>query len=156
MSEWIGPVSQILKYTSKICPFLLRRYYTEKRLSSFLLMDISSSGEGVSYYFPSQEARCWLFVTNLSPFDFTIDRLQVTVTVDGGSFTCNITLPELVKGGSRQRIFVKGKSPLPENAAPLAKKSKKANVEIEAYIKSSIRSFGLRCHVDDMRNLEVL
>lgn len=155
MTEWLGPISKLVKHIGSCIPVLLKWYYTEKKLDSLVLMDISASGQGVSYYFASQDCQCWLMVTNLSPFDLTLERLRVTISVDGGSFTCELTVPEQIKGGSQKRVFVKGKSPVPEMAGPLMKAARKAYVEIESYAATPVRKFPLRRSITDMRNLEI-
>jgi hypothetical protein len=71
VTVWIGPVSHFIGWIGKVAPTVVRWHYTEKKLSSLLLLDISSSGEGACYSFSTQEGRCWILVTNLSPFDFT-------------------------------------------------------------------------------------
>jgi len=118
-------------------------------------MDVPGANEGIGYHFGSQEGRCWLLATNLSPIDLTIDRLQVEVIVDGGSFTCALPLPHVVKGGSRCNVYVKGKSPMPQSSEALAKESRSGRISIEAFIKSNVREFCVRRNISDVRNLEI-
>ena len=155
MSEWLGPVSYVVKYLGKALPFAARWYYSEAKLNSLLFIDISSSGEGINYYYAGQEARCWLQLTNMSPFDFTIERLQVSATTDGGDFVCSLVLPEIVEGGTRKRIFVTGKSPVTLQNMEMMKKSTKARVEITAFIASAVRTFPVRCLINEMRNIQI-
>lgn len=156
VSAWLGPISHLIGWVGKVAPFTVRFYYTEQKLSSLLLLDIPSRGEGACYSFSTQEGRCWILVTNLSPFDFTVERMRVSVTVDGGSFVCSLVLPKQIKAGSRETVLVKDKCPVPEAAISLMKNSKGARIEIEFVAASKIRSISELRHISDMRNLEII
>src|SRR5437879_2566664 len=122
-------VSTMLRTISKVCPFLLRRYYTRNRLDLFLKFDISASGDGAVYNFASQEGSCWLNAINFSPFDFTIDRMEIRVVLDGVSFSFARTLPVVLRGPSCQRILAQGKSPMSAEYASRAQESRRATIE---------------------------
>jgi hypothetical protein len=156
MPDPFTTIPTVLKWTSKICSPLLRFYYTSQKLDPFLLLDIPSTGDAVSYYFSSQEARCYLTATNLSPFDFTVDRINLEVVIDGGSFSCASTMPFLIKGSSRGQIFAQSKSPMTSDIWNFAKNSKQASVNIDAYIVTSIRSFQIRRYITDLKNIRVI
>jgi hypothetical protein len=157
MIHSIPIVFDMLKIISKICPWLLRRYYTSERLDPLIKLDVSSSGERVNYNFHSQEGSCWLTATNLSPFDFTIDRMEVDVVIDSGaSFSCTKIMPEVLKGTGNQQIYVKSTSSMLAETAQRAKDSKRARIEIQAFIVSSIRSFTIRRSIADVSNVRVL
>ena len=147
----------MLKFISKVCPPLLRWHYTSKRLDQFIKMDVSSSGERVNYNFSSQEGSCWLTATNLSPFDFTIDRMEVEIIIDGGAcFTCQKLMPEVLKATGNQQMFVKGTSPMLAEVAQRAKEGKRARIEIQAFVISSIRTFTIRRSISDVGSIRVL
>lgn len=155
MSEFLTTkIPTVLKYTSKVCSPLLKWYYTEQRLQKFLLFDISASGEPLLYNFHSQEGTCYLAVTNLSPFDFTVDRIKVDVVLNGGgSFSCTSQIPNLVKGASREMIYLRSGSPMTDRVFQHAKEAKRARVEIETYIVTNIRSFRIHRYLDDIKNV---
>ncbi|MGD0351267.1 MAG: hypothetical protein ABSB84_13280 [Verrucomicrobiota bacterium] len=156
----------ILKYASKIAlnpniaAPLLRRYYTEGRLNQFLFLDIPSSGIGLQYISYSQEGSCWLNVCNLSPFDFTMDRILIEAVIDGGaSFSCTNLMPIgpcVLKGQTINKIYVQGKSPMQPEMVKSAKGGKRARVNITAYIVTSIRSFNISRQIGDLKNFEVI
>jgi hypothetical protein len=149
--------SPMLKIISKICPIILRRYYTKDKLDSFLRFDIPSSGDGVTYNFHAQEGSCWMVATNLSPFDFTVDRMDVLVVFEGSSFSCTNIIPHPLKNQSTDRIPAKGKSPILAEAAQFAKKNtKNVRVEIAAYIVSTIHSFDVKRIISDVKNFQLL
>jgi hypothetical protein len=147
----------ILKYISKVWALPLRFYYTKERLDPYLILDVPSSGDPVDYYYTSQEANCGLNAYNLSPFDYTIDRIKVDVVLDGGGcFSCTNTTPYLVQGSSHHRIFVRSKCPMTPDVANRSKESKRATVNIEASIITSIRTFTIRRHIDYLKNVRVM
>lgn len=149
-------ISGMLRITSKVFPLLLRKYYTSTRLDQLIKLDVSASGDGVTYYHPRQEAICWLGVTNLSPFDFSIDRIKMDVDFDAGSFSCTGIIPEMLKGSESRRICVRSRSPMTIEAARFAKeKSTHARVSVQAYIVSSIRSFTVTRYIDDVKNFQI-
>jgi len=149
-------VPTVLNYTSKICSPLLRLFYSSTKLDAFLLIDITPTGNPVNYYFHSQEGTCDLMVTNLSPFDFTVDRIKVNVVLDsGGAFSCTHHMPQVVKGGSRASIFMRSGSPMTAEVLVHAKNCKRARADIEAYIVTKIRSFPIRRHIEDLGNIRV-
>jgi hypothetical protein len=96
MIHTIPIISDMLRITSRVFPLLLRNHYTSERLGALIKLDVSASGDGVTYYYPTQEATCWLVATNLSPFDFSIDRIEVDVVLDAGSFSCIGIIPEIL------------------------------------------------------------
>ena len=59
--------------------------------------------------------------------------------------------PGLVKGASRQRIFLRNKSPMTAESVQHAAKSERARVSIDAYIVPPIRSFELRRYIEDLK-----
>jgi hypothetical protein len=106
-----------------------------------------------SGWYPSQVATCWLDAYNLSPFDFTIDRIKVDVVLDtGGYFSCTNTTPYSVKGASHQRIYITSQCPMTQETAQRSKESKQARIDIDAHIITSIRSFRLGRHIDQVKN----
>lgn len=157
MMHSIPIIFDMLRMISKICPWLLRRYYTSERLDALIKLDISSSGERISYWFNNQEGSCYLTATNLSPFGFTIDRVEVTVTMDGGgTFLCTKIMPEVLKATNTGSIHVRSSSPMLADIAQRSKDSKRANIQIQAYIVSSIRSFTIRRHISDVTGVRVV
>ncbi|MDR3457495.1 MAG: hypothetical protein P4N60_08620 [Verrucomicrobiae bacterium] len=157
MPHLINNIPTILKYTSKTCALPLRFYYTKQKLDSYLIFDFSASGEPINYQHCTQDANCCLDIYNLSPFDYTIDRIKVEVQVDGGaSFSCTNTSPYLIAGTSHQKIYVKSQCPMTADSARLSKDSKKAWVNIEAYIITSIHQFTLRRTMNDIKCVRVL
>ena len=118
---------------------------------------VSASGEPINYNYHSQDAYCYIEAYNLSPFDFTIDRIKVNVVLDtGGSFSCTNTSPYLVKGASHEKIFIRSQSPMTADSAQRAKENKQASVSIDAYILTSIRSFQTGRHIDQVKNVRVM
>ena len=153
----VTKIPSLLKLGSQICSVPLRFYYTAAKLEKFLLFDIPSNGESLTYQVISQDASCYLSATNLSPFDFTIDRIKVTVVLDGGgNFSCNDHMPHIVKGCSRQSICLRGGFPTNELVAKHAREAKRANVTIEAHIITNIRSFQIRQYLNDIKNVRVI
>ena len=146
--------SPMLKLLSKVCPILLRRHFTAAKLEKLIEFDISSSGERVTYNFSSQEAHCNFSATNLSPFDFVIDRIAVVVTTDGASFDCLNFMPVELKSSARVEVYAHGKSPMLPDAAAAAKKSQRARVEICAYVNSRIHPFIIRKSLPDVSNVK--
>lgn len=134
MNNLTTTIPTVLKYVSQFASFPLRWFYTEQKLDEFIKLDISASGGGIEYYFPSQEGSCWLKAYNLSPFDFTFDRMQVDVSIDGASFICTSTMPILIKGMSEKQIYVRSKSPMTPDAARSAKESKQGRVDVYLYV----------------------
>lgn len=155
MTEWLGPISHFVGGVGRLLPWALRWYYTVSKLNSLLIVEISSCGEGASYNYASQEAQCWITVTNLSPFDFTVETLRVTISLNGGTFVCATPVPEAIAAGSRARLIAKDKCPVLEADISLMKKNRSAHIEFELYLKSKIRSFSERRHIADMRNVEI-
>jgi hypothetical protein len=150
-------VPTLLKYISKVCSWPLRFYYTSGRLDPYLMLDVPSSGDPADYYYPSQEATCYLNAYNLSPFDFTIDRIKVEVVLDSGVvFSCTNTIPFLIKGASHQRIFMRSQCPMTPESAQHSKTSKQARVNIDAHIITSIRSFRIGRHIEQIKNVRVV
>jgi hypothetical protein len=156
----------IVKWASKIAlnpniiaSLLLRQRYTEERLKQLLFLDIPSSNIGLQYNSYSQEASCWLNVCNLSPFDFTIERILIEAVIDGGaSFSCSNLMPIgpcVLKGQTIKKIYVQGKSPMQPEVANRAKDAKRARVNVTAYIVTSIRSFNVSWQIGDLKNFEV-
>jgi hypothetical protein len=156
MSNLTNTIPTILKYLSNISSFPLRWYYTDAMLDQFLKIDISACGGPINYIFSSQEGSCWLNVYNLSPFDYTIDRIKVEVCLNGeGSFSCEQTMPILIKGMSDHRIHIHGKSPMTPEAATASKASKEAWASINAYVITSIRKFEIRRQLTYITNVRV-
>lgn len=145
----------MLKFVSKVCPILIRWHYTEARLEPLIKLDISSSGGGVQYYYQSQEGTCYLTVANLSPFDFTIDRMEVVIATEGGELTFSGIFPQVIKATATQSIFIRDRSPVLLETAQRAKASKRARLDITAYVTSSIRCFTIRRHLSNVTNVEV-
>jgi hypothetical protein len=156
MIHSIPIVFDMLRIISKICPWLLRGYYTREKLDALIKLDVSSSGERISYYFTGQESMCYLTATNLSPFDFIIDRMVISVVVEGGAhFTCVKVLPDILKATGTQTIFARGHSPMLPDVAQRAKDSKRASIEIDAYIVSSIHSFLIKRQLSDVTGVKI-
>jgi hypothetical protein len=146
----------VLKYASKVWAFPLRLYYTKERLTSYLHLDVSASGENINYIYHSQEAYCYLEAYNLSPFDFTIDRIKIYVVLDMGvSFSFTNLAPYLIKGASHQRIFIRNQSPMTTESAQRLKESKIARVSIDAYVITSICSFQFGRDINQINNIRV-
>jgi len=149
-------ISDMLKFISKVFPLALRAYYTSARLERLVKVDISASGDGATFQHCDQSATCWLAFTNLSPFDFTIDRIEVEVALDAGSFSCSNIIPQTLKAASDQRIYVHGRCPVTLEAARFAKeKSTRARVGVRAYIVSSIRPFVINRYIEDVKNFRI-
>lgn len=156
MIHTIPIISNMLRITSKLFPLLLRRYYTSDRLAELIKLDVSASGEGVVFYHADQKATCWLVATNLSPFDFSIDRIEVEIGLDAGSFTCTKIIPEILKGAESRKLYVHSRCPMTIEAARFAKeKSTRARVEVRAYVISSIRPFIIGRQIEDLRNFQI-
>jgi len=157
MADAVTTIPEILKWTSKVCGWSLRLFYPAEKLQRYLLFDILANGDRLRYNFHAQEGTCILTATNLSPFDFIVDRIKVNVVTDkGGTFSCTHEMPHVVKGSSQDTIFMLSKSPMTEQVAKLAKNSERGTVTIEAHIVSNIRSFNARKHIEDVRNIRVL
>jgi hypothetical protein len=77
-----GPLVQILRF---LPGFVLRRFYPPEKIAQKILIEFSSSGEGLSFYKSEQYSsiRGWLIVTNLSPFPIEIDRILGEIFVGG-------------------------------------------------------------------------
>ncbi len=155
-------IPTVLKYVSKFCAWPLRFYYTSARLEKFLYMDISANGEPVNYNYHSQEAYCYLKIYNLSPFDFTIDRIKIEFVVDGvGFFSCTNMMPYLINGMSHQQIYVHSSCPTTPEFAQRAREKieKKENTRtratIEGQVITSIRSFPIRRSLEQLKNIQV-
>jgi hypothetical protein len=149
-------IPTVLKYAGKYAALSLRLFYDAKKLDSFLIFDVSASGDMINYQYVSQDCTCWIVVSNFSPFDYTIDRIKIEVAVEGGSFSCTNTTPYLVEGNSRKQIYVKGSSPMTKEVWEMAKNSKRGWVNIEARINTSIHSFNLTRQITDVKNIRVL
>ncbi|MGA2178105.1 MAG: hypothetical protein ABSH15_00790 [Verrucomicrobiota bacterium] len=65
-------------------------------------------------------------------------------------------MPEVLKGTGNQQIYVKSTSSMLAETAQRAKDSKRARIEIQAFIVSSIRSFTIRRSIADVSNVRVL
>ncbi|MDE2103402.1 MAG: hypothetical protein KGL39_39540 [Patescibacteria group bacterium] len=157
MANPITIIPTILKYASKLWGYPLRFYYTKERLDPLLILDISASGDRVNYQYCTQEAYCWLQAYNLSPFDFTIDRIKVEVQLNyGGCFTCENNLPITIDGASKKQFFVKSKSPMTSESFERVKKSETACVNLEAQIITSIRPFAINRSISDVKNFRLL
>jgi hypothetical protein len=156
MAEVLTTIPTVMKWTDKLCPFFLKWYYTEKRLEPLLLFDVLGCGDAISYNFHSQEGTCYLAATNLSPFAFTVDRIQVDVVLDtGGSFKCSNQFPQQVKGNRREMIYLRSNSSMTPEVAQFAKNAKRARVEVLAHIVTNIRSFQIRRYIEDIHNVHV-
>ena len=146
----------MIRIASIVCPVLLRKHYTSERLDRLIKLDVSASGDGATYNYHNQEATCWLAATNLSPFDFTIDRIEIDVVLDAGSFSCISIIPQILKAASDQRIYVHSRCPMTLEVAKFAKeKSTRATVNVQAYITSSIRPFVIARHINDLKNFQI-
>jgi hypothetical protein len=152
-------IPTILKYISKSWAWPLRFYYTSARLEKFLYLDISASGDPINYNYHSQDASCYLKVYNLSPFDFTIDRIRIEVFVDGiGSFSCMNITPYSINGMSYQQIYVHSSCSMTSESAQRAKEkneNRRARVNIEAQIITSIRSFPIWRNIEQLKNVYI-
>jgi hypothetical protein len=156
MIHTIPVISNMLKITSKVFPILLRRHYTNERLKALIKFDISASGDGVTFNYGTQSANCWLVATNLSPFDFSIDRIVVDVGLDAGAFSCTRIMPENLKGAEIRKIYVESRCPMTNEAAKFAKdRSTRARVTIRAYITSSIRPFVIEKNIEELKNFQI-
>ncbi len=156
MNNLTTTITTVLKYMSQVASFPLRWYYTAPMLDQFLKMDISACGTAIDYIYGSQEGMCWLNVYNLSPFDYTIDRIKVEVRFNtGGSFSCEQPMPNLLKGMTEKRLYIHGKSPMTSEAAKASIASKEAWVNIEAYVITSIRKFEIRRNLSNVTNVRV-
>jgi hypothetical protein len=146
-----------LKYASKVWALPLRFYYTKERLDPYLKFDVSASGEPINYNYHSQDAYCYIEVYNLSPFNYTIDRIKVDVGLDaGGSFSCTNTTPYLIKGASHERIYIRSPCPMTADSAQRSKENIHARITIDAYILTSFCSFRIGRYIDQVKNVRVI
>lgn len=71
--------------------------------------------------------------------------MVVSVVVEGGAhFSCVKVLPDILKATGTHTICARSHSPMLPDVAQRAKDGKRASIEIDAYIISSILSF--LCH----------
>jgi hypothetical protein len=147
--------SPIMKLVSKVWPQLLRRHFTKDRLEKFIEVDVSSSGERIQYYYQSQEGHCYLNFTNLSPFDFVIDRVVIVVSADGCSFTCVNLMPVELRAAAKVEVFARSMSPMLIAAAQQGKAGQRGRIEVEAYVTSAIWPFTIRKHMSDVTNVKI-
>jgi hypothetical protein len=156
MIHTIPIISNMLRIISKVFPMLLRHHYTSERLNALIKLDISASGDGVTFNYGAQSANCWFVATNLSPFDFSIDRIVVDVGLDAGAFSCTRIMPENLKEAENCKIYVESRRPMTIEAAKFAKdRSTRARVTIRAYITSSIRPFIIEKSIEDLKNFQL-
>lgn len=129
--------------------------YRPDKLDPMLRLDVSSSGEGVTYNYHSQDGRCWLIAANQSPFDFTIDRVAVSVSAEGGTFRCSRIFPEKIPPMGTSSILTDGKTPMLQDAAKMARSSKRVNLHVEAFVITKMHTFVVRRYINDVKNFEI-
>ncbi len=156
MAHPFNIVPTILKYASKLWALPLRFYYTPARLEPYLIFDVPASGDPIDYYYHSQEATCYLNVYNLSPFEFTIDRIKIDAVIDAGAnFSCTNLAPYVILGSSHQRIFMRSQSSMTKEAAERSKVSKQSRITIEAHIITPMCKFKIVRYIEQLKNVRV-
>lgn len=149
-------IPTILRYGSKIWAWPLHFYYTAARLEPFLIFDVPASGDPIDFHYHTQEAICYLNVYNLSPFEFTIDRIKVDAVIDSGAnFSCTNLAPFVIQGSSHQRIFMRSQSSMTKESAERAKGGRKSRISIEAHIITPMCKFKVLRYIDQLTNVHV-
>ncbi|MBE2212687.1 MAG: hypothetical protein IAE82_02370 [Opitutaceae bacterium] len=147
----IAPTMQRL--VSAAFPALLRGFYSEAKLNECLRIEVPSSGEGLTYNTHTLELRCHLAVTNLTPFQVIIDRLEVEASLDGGTLGCVHVMPTTIKSGERYLLLVRGRSYMPPSAIEYAKaNAKHLNLGVSAFVVTNVRRFTTTRRMDYVKN----
>jgi hypothetical protein len=145
-----------LNVLGKVVPWALRGYYTVGKYSSLIDIDISSQGDGFTYQHYNQEATCWFQITNRSPFDITVDRLEAGINLNGYGSTAYQLIPISIPAASKARIYARGilLAPSLENVQAI-KKAPQVSINLRIFIRSRVRDFVFSSHLSDLRNVSI-
>lgn len=147
-------IPSMLHLVSMVWPWILRRFYRPEQLQAWVAIEVSASGERIQYNYSAQTGSCYLTISNMSPFDYTLDRIQAHVVFGGTSFSCANLIPQLLKRGERKEVYIHGHSPVTYEAAQFAKGAGRGNgvrIEIVAYFESSIWPFVVNKSIEDLK-----
>jgi hypothetical protein len=79
-----------VKFLAWVAPFTLRKLYPPDRLADFVKVRVSAQSDGIEYWGSDvPQAKAWITISNLSPFEITLDRAF-------GSFTYSAQIETFV------------------------------------------------------------
>lgn len=130
-------------------------FYSEHELDSLLDIKPMSTGECVSAYHYSYNASCYLAFTNLSPFEFIVDRLEVSIQVDGVSIRLKRIIPEKLPPFGRKNIYCEGLFICTPEGLALAKKTGSARIEVRGYVTSCAKNFTFIRYLEQVQNFKI-
>ncbi len=141
--ELIGNI--IMKFLSYIIPFVLRWYYTRKKLAEMMRITINSEHDGLVVNCGEiPDARIWMEVANQSPFPVEIQGISVNL-IWGGTVGRFISIERSeIKPHSFERILVETTLTGEQAAYIRENHSKnKPRLSVLLELKNRIRSFSV-------------
>lgn len=142
--ELIGNV--IMKFLSYVIPFVLRWYYTHKKLAEMMRITINSEHDGLVVNCGEiPDAKIWMEIANHLPFPIEIQAISVNL-IWGGTVGRFISIERCeIKPHSFERILVET-TLTGEQAEYIRKNNSKSKPRLSVLLelKSKIRSFSLR------------
>jgi hypothetical protein len=137
----------------------LKRFYSEERIKGEIDIRTKATDACMTCSYYSQEAMCWLEVTNRSPFEIKLEKLQVKFLGNGLNIGIEKFSPEIIPPASNMEIFLQGSISILEKNYKLIQESISKNsyprIQIEAYIICGKKEFLWKKTHNNIRNVEV-
>lgn len=145
-----------LKALGKAAPWTLRRFYSVSKCVSLIDINVPSQGDGFSYQYFTQQAGCWFQITNRSPFDITVDRVDVDAKLSGYGAQLLQLIPIRIEAGAKQSLYVKGilLAPPVEKIREIEKRPQ-VMLNLRVYVRCRVREFVHASYINDLRNITI-
>lgn len=153
----MGLESVIVRAIGMTVPVLIRWRYPVSRFERLIDIAVPSEGDGFRYDAYSQEASCWIEITNRSPFDIVADRISMRIVLANTSGSIAALMPHTIPSVSREKSRVFGAFFRPEvKHLVSASRDPKPFIEAEIVFTSKVRSFVLRKYFEQLRNISIV
>lgn len=154
----MDPASSVsigVRLLAKALPWLVARFFPDKKLDDLLEVYPVPTGDSIDIYFPGRRATCWLRVVNLTPFELRIDRLEVKIVIGSVGILVHKVLPDIIPSLGRAKIFCEDSFDADSNALAHALKETKARIELRGFVVCGNRNFSFSRHYDDLKGFRI-
>jgi len=148
----------IIRVMSYAFGFIMKRYYTNKKLSSMVKVKISSEHSGITINCSElPDARAWLEITNLSPFPITIHGVEAELYLSGRVARFISLNNEEISPSDEGRIFIQ--TDLTGRQAEHVKKNKETDtprLNIKMFLSCKLSRFEISGREIYAKNIEFI